>query len=187
MQHFYVNGCCRCCFGFLSSLPRLLCFFFFCCCCCCCCYGHVSVARRRACPGVQLTATVLEFLRETEILFSTTRFSCCCASTSSSFSFPSPFHSFSQLREDLFGVCAQKYAIMECIKHTPRAPRATQALHATKHRTKRGTSSNGSWKETSLVKEISTTLAFPQEFARARLCLPVCARVSSCVSACLKY
>lgn len=27
MQHFYVNGCCRCCFGFLSSLPRLLCFF----------------------------------------------------------------------------------------------------------------------------------------------------------------
>lgn len=64
-------------------------FFFFCC--CCCCYGHVSVARRRACPGVQLTATVLEFLRETEILFSTTRFSCCCASTSSSFSFPSSF------------------------------------------------------------------------------------------------
>lgn len=102
-------------------------------------------------------------------------------------------HSFSQLREDLFGVCAQKYAIMECIKHTPREPRATQALHATKHRTKRGTSSNASWKETSLVKEISTTLAFPQEFARARLslsvcpCTSVCACTSACVCACLKY
>lgn len=95
--------------------------------------------------------------------------------------------SLSQLREDLFGVCAEKYAIMECIKHMPREPRATQALHATKHRTKRGTSSNASWKETSLVKEISTTLAFPQEFARARLCLPVCVCTSACVCACLKY